>query len=83
MNKMLVCLDCGNIFDEPKRWEETHGLEYGPYEHWSGCPDCGGAYVEAHRCDGCGEWIATETYVKMGNERYCEDCFEICDLADD
>lgn len=80
---MLVCLDCGNVFDEEdiEYWDERHGLDYGPYEHCSGCPDCGGAYTEAIRCDGCGEWITNE-YVEIGDERYCENCFTVKTLGD-
>lgn len=40
-----TCLDCGKTFDDPKRWEERHGLDSPPYEDFSGCPYCGGAYV--------------------------------------
>ena len=39
-----TCLDCGKTFDDPKRWEERHGLDSPPYEDFSGCPYCGGAY---------------------------------------
>ena len=35
------CRECGEEFDEPIRWVETHGLTCGPYEHWSACPHCG------------------------------------------
>jgi formylmethanofuran dehydrogenase subunit E len=79
-----VCLECGEIFDENEIdcWEETHGLDYGPYEPRSGCPYCGGAYVEAYRCDGCGEYINTETYVEIDDQKYCEGCFTIRRLED-
>lgn len=79
-----VCLECGEVFDENEIdcWEETHGLDCGPYEQRSGCPYCGGAYVEAHLCDACGEYINTETYVKIDDQRYCECCFTIHRLED-
>lgn len=35
------CRECGEEFDEPYRWVETHGLTHGPYEQWSACPFCG------------------------------------------
>ena len=35
------CRDCGEEFDEPYRWVETHGFTDGLYEHWSACPHCG------------------------------------------
>lgn len=34
------CRNCGEEFDEPYRWVETHGFTYGPFEHWSACPNC-------------------------------------------
>ena len=79
---MFVCIECGKVFSEPKYWEETHGLEYGPYETFSGCPSCGGAFTETYRCDYCGEWIDTDKYVEIGDEKYCEDCFVIRNLGD-
>lgn len=44
---MYKCCDCGNIFEYPTEWYETHGLDTPPYEHWSGCPRCCGSYEEA------------------------------------
>lgn len=80
----LVCLYCGNIFDEDELayWEEKHGLSYGPYEQWVGSPCCHDNYVEAYRCDCCGEYINTETYVEIGDKKYCEDCFTIKNLEE-
>ncbi len=77
-----VCLECYHIFDEPKSWKEDRGEYFGSpcYEKFSGCPDCGGAYIETHRCDCCGEYINTDTYVEIGDERYCENCFMIKSL---
>ena len=34
------CRDCGEEFDEPYCWVETHGFADGLYEHWSACPNC-------------------------------------------
>lgn len=79
---MFVCLECGNVFEEPQYWEETHGLDHGPYEAFSGCPDCAGAYVEAYECDCCGEVINTDTYVEIEDQKYCEHCFTIKRLED-
>ena len=82
---MFVCVECGHVFDEDEvdTWEERHGLDYGPYEPWSGCPSCNGGYVEAHRCNCCDEWI-TGRYVKLDNgERFCENCFSIMELNDE
>lgn len=80
---MFVCLHCFGEFEEPTRWYETHGLDYPPYESCYGSPCCNENYVEAHRCDACGEWITTRKYVRIGDERFCEDCFEMCELKDD
>ena len=54
-----TCLDCGKTFDDPKRWEERHGLDSPPYEDFSGCPYCGGAYARTILCDACGDVIAS------------------------
>ena len=79
---MFVCLDCGCVFDEPERYVDTHGLDSPPYEVWYGCPYCGGAYRETYSCDACGNWIDTDTYVEIGDERYCENCFTIRKLEE-
>lgn len=34
------CRDCGEEFDFPEEYVETHGFTDGPYEHWSECPFC-------------------------------------------
>lgn len=49
------CLDCGEIFEVPAEWVETHGLDCGPYENWVGCPVCGGAFEEADCLDDWGD----------------------------
>lgn len=79
---MFICLDCGCVFDEPKHWIETHGLDSPPYEEWDGCPSCGGAYVETYKCDNCGDWINGE-YVKLKNgDNFCENCYEIREIGE-
>ena len=80
---MFVCINCGHLFDEPDYWEERHGLDYGPFEQWSGCPNCGEAYVEAHRCDCCDEYI-DGPYIKLeSGERICENCYTKHELGDE
>lgn len=79
---MYVCLDCGHTFSDPEHYIDTHGLDSPPYESWNGCPYCGGAYRETYLCDCCGNWIDTDTYVEIGDERYCENCFTICKLEE-
>lgn len=81
---MFVCCDCGRVFSEPECSSEDRGEYFGfpAYEDVSGCPSCGGSYVETYRCDCCGEWIDTETYVEIDGERYCENCFIIKNLGE-
>lgn len=82
---MFVCVECGHVFheDDVAIWEETHGLDYGPYERWSGCPECYGSYVEARKCDCCDDWISG-TYIKTEDDmRYCENCYRVMDLGEE
>ena len=80
---MYVCLDCGCIFSEPKNYVETHGFSTPPYEKWSGCPNCNGAYTEAYECGCCDEWI-DGTYIKLEDgERICENCYTTYELGDE
>ena len=77
------CLSCGHIFEEGEqaRWEEAHGLDTPPYEQWSGCPLCKGAYEETERCAICGgEFLRSELAGCV-----CDEClyeykndFEMC-----
>lgn len=79
---MFICLDCGCVFDKPKHWIETHGLDSPPYEEWDGCPSCGGAYAETYKCDGCNDWLCgTYAETKNGN-KYCENCYEIREVGE-
>ena len=70
---MFVCLECGALFESPVEWVEKHNLDYGPYEHWTGCPSCYGGYTETYRCAECDEWIVDD-YIKVGDKRYCSEC---------
>ena len=79
---MFICLECGTLFEDPVEWEERHGLDYGPYEHWTGCPFCHGGYTEAHRCDECDEWIVDD-YIKVGDKRYCSECCLSMELGEE
>ena len=81
---MFVCLECGNLFEEPEHWEETHGLSTPPYEQWSGCPRCRNGYVETFRCNCCDEWIIDDTYIKTEDDkRYCFNCYRVMYLGDE
>lgn len=79
---MYICLDCGKLFEEPRKYVETHGFDSPPYEEWYGCPECGGVYTETKRCDNCGRWIRGE-YIKLdGGYYYCDNCYEVRDIGD-
>ena len=82
-NPYFVCVECGCVFQEPKHYIETHGLDTPPYEHFTVCPHCGGAFVEAHRCDCCGEFITADYVVVQDGKRYCEECYSIRNIEDD
>ena len=72
---MFVCIECGNVFNVPKKYTETHGLDCGPFEVCNACPVCGGSYTEALKCDCCENWIIND-YIKTDDgKRYCENCF--------
>ena len=80
--KLFVCIECKNTFEDPKKYVEKHGLDSGPYEEWDGCPECSGSYTEAFQCNTCGDWI-TDDYIKIGDERYHQDCCEHIRLGDE
>ena len=81
---MYICLDCLTVFNNPRHYVEKHGLDSPPYEEWDGCPQCSGAYTEAHECECCGEYIITEDYIKtMDGDRFCEDCIQYMKLGDE
>ena len=80
---MLVCLDCGQVFAEPRHYVETHNLERPPYEEWDGCPDCGGPFAKAHKCEECGEWICGEYIKTTSGQRICENCYNKYELGDE
>lgn len=46
MSGCYKCKCCGEIFDEPRVYLETHGFTDGFYETWSCCPYCGGDFEE-------------------------------------
>lgn len=43
---MYICENCGEIFNEPRTYYESHGFTDGRYEQRSCCPVCGGGYEE-------------------------------------
>ena len=83
---MLVCLECGYVFDEGDAaiWREDRGEFWGSpcSEELSGCPRCKRACVEAYKCDCCGEWISGD-YIKIDGDRYCENCYDKYELGEE
>lgn len=80
---MYICYDCEKLFYEPKTWTEKHGMEHPPYEHYLGCPSCGGSFTETYKCDCCGRWIIGP-YIKTNNgDRICDGCFVDYDLGEE
>lgn len=77
-----VCLNCGSVFSDPKRFVERHGLENPPYEEFEGCPEYGGGYVPAFTCDCCGEVITDEYMETDDGKRYCFNCYHIKSLGE-
>lgn len=71
---MYLCLNCGNLFEEPSEWEERHGLHAPPYEKWVGCPKCKGSYIETFKCSDCGCYIVNNYIVLNNGDCYCENC---------
>lgn len=80
---MYICVECNRLFEEPKRYVETHGLDTPPYEEWYGCPFCSGSYTYAYRCHCCDDFI-TGDYIKTDDDlRYCENCYQKMDIGDE
>ena len=82
---MYVCIECGQTFSEPIRWEEDRGEYFGfpAYEGVSGSPCCHGDYTKAFRCNCCDGWI-TNDYIKTDNDlRYCENCYQRISIGDE
>ena len=69
---MYRCKDCGNLFEEGEQavWQERHGLDFPPYETWSGCPVCRGSYEEVHQCKKCGAWHSEDELY----DGWCKKC---------
>ena len=80
---MFLCLECQNIFDEPKTYIETHGLDTPPYEKFSCCPFCGGDYVKTEVCDYCGKYIRGKYIETPDKKLCCEDCYVEFDITED
>lgn len=60
---MYRCLDCGRVFSQPRRYQESYG------ESWDGCPRCAGAYETVIRCGECDNWMSLDEDALI-----CEEC---------
>jgi formylmethanofuran dehydrogenase subunit E len=70
------------VFQNPNDYVETHGLDTPPYEHFTGCPVCGGNYVPYKQCDYCGNPILDGYVVIKSGEVYCENCYKQKNIED-
>ena len=79
---MWVCVECGELFEEPEHYVEKHNLDSPPYEEWDGCPECAGTFVEAFRCDCCDEFITGDYFEIENGKKYCQECCRSYELKD-
>lgn len=81
---MLICVECGAVFEQAKRVVEKHGLDSPPYEEMMVCPSCGGRSIHpARQCDVCGEWLTGGYILTLDGTRICDDCYMRRDVEDD
>lgn len=75
---MLMCYDCGAVFEYPKLIYERHGQDDPPFEPIYMCPACKGMDVcDAVQCDCCCEYTCA-TYVETQDGLcYCDNCYQI------
>lgn len=68
---MIICNECGAVFDEPKGVFNKVGELPTDGHYESVCPECGGDDIEdAERCHGCDEYKAKSTL----NDGFCNEC---------
>ena len=73
---MLICGECGSLFERARTIVERHGLNTPPYEELLVCPCCGETSIfPACRCDLCGEWITGEYIKTLDGDRICGECY--------
>ena len=81
---MLICLDCGALFEQARTIVERHGLDTPPYEELQTCPRClSTAICPTYRCDLCGEWISGGYIKTLDGDRICDECHTRRDVSDD
>ena len=65
---MLICGECGSLFERARTIVERHGLDTPPYEELLVCP--------------CGEWITGEYVETLDGDRICGECYTRHDAGD-
>lgn len=76
---MFVCNDCGAVFEEPDKRQETVWAWGRPEKYiLIRCPECGGDdFSVGVKCAVCGEMVSSR-YAERGDNGYvCEKCIEI------
>lgn len=76
---MLICKDCGAVFEQPRITYESHDYGEGSaLEEWALCPSCGeSGFEEAKECTRCGEYGHRDNMQLDDNLNYlCEVCYE-------
>lgn len=81
MEEKFICLECGEIFEDPKRYTEdlTPGgaFEGGTFIHeYYACPYCEGAYRQAVECSVCGEYVCCDDVEVIDNDILCYKCYD-------
>lgn len=81
MEEKYICLECGEIFGEPKTYREdctpNGAFEGGSFiNEYYACPYCEGAYRQAVRCDACGEYVNEEEIEIIDKDYICGKCYE-------
>ena len=63
---MLICGECGSLFERARTIVERHGLDTPPYEELLVCPCCGETSIfPACRCDLC-----NAAFISIHRNRY-------------
>ncbi len=88
MEEKYICLECGEIFDDPKKYSEdltpSGAFEGGSFIHeYYACPYCEGAYRQAVRCDICGEYVNEEKIEIIDKDYLCSKCYDKLEEKDD
>ena len=76
---MYKCVECGGIFEEPKRYCDDYtpggAFEGGSFmSYYNACPYCASNYDEAQVCVGCGKYKIIKYGGFIDGEFYCDNC---------